>query len=111
MWFGKYQHFCDIHPFFYAISFRKELLKRHLRNLFSREKIARTIQQQKLPHVVFTYSSNLIKRGRGIDPVLQYNKADKRRRLNDANCIVYYVGGALYMQLLALLTMTIDSQG
>ena len=79
MWFGKYRNFGDIHPFFYAISFRKELLKRHLRNLFSKEKIAKTIQQQKLPHVVFTYSSNLIKRGKGIDPVLQYNKADNIR--------------------------------
>ncbi len=76
MWFGKYQHFCDIHPFFYAISVQKEQLKRHVKNLFSKEKTARTIQQQKLPNVVFAYSSNLIKRGKGIDPILQYNKAD-----------------------------------
>ena len=79
MWFGKYQHFCDIHPAFYALSYRKELIRRHLKNFFSREKWAATVQAQKLPHIAYSHSSNLIKRGKDIDPILQYNKADNIR--------------------------------
>lgn len=67
--------FCEISPFTYAISREKEICKRHLRDFVSKVKFANTKQKEKLKNVVFTYSSELIKKGKDIDPVLQYNKA------------------------------------
>lgn len=75
MLFNKYKNFCDINPFFYAISVRKEIIRRHLKDFFGKEKFAKTIEEEKLPNVVFSYSCNLIKKGKGIDPILQENKA------------------------------------
>ena len=75
MRFNKRKNFCDINPFFYAISFRKEVIKRYLKDFFSKEKFAKTIKEDKLENVVDTRNSNLIKKGKGIDPVLQENKA------------------------------------
>ena len=71
----KRKQFCEISPACYEIARKKETLKRHLKNLHSRKTFARTKQAEKLPQVVSSYSSNLIKRGKGIDPVLQENKA------------------------------------
>lgn len=67
--------FCDIHPVCYAISEQKEVFRRHVKNLLSDEKYAKTIQNGKLPNVVSERSVKLIKQGKGIDPVLQENKA------------------------------------
>ena len=53
--------FCEIHPVCYEISLKKEICKRHIRDLLSKEK--------------FAYSCNLIKRGKGVDLRLQENKA------------------------------------
>lgn len=75
MLFKKNKNFCDMNPFFYAISFRKEVLKRHIKDLFAKDKFAKEIKEEKLPNVVSSHSSNLIKKGKGIDPVLQENKA------------------------------------
>ncbi len=41
----------------------------------SGEKFAKTIQKEKLPVVIYEHSSNMIKRGKGIDIKLQENKA------------------------------------
>lgn len=71
----KHRLFCEISPVCYAISEEKEVLKRHLKNLLGNEKFAREIKKDKLPNVVSAYSSQLIKTGKGIDPVLQENKA------------------------------------
>jgi len=67
--------FCDINPTCYAISLKKEILKRHLKDLLSNEKVAKTIANEKLPNIVFSHSSNMIKRGKDIDLTLQENKA------------------------------------
>ena len=67
--------FCEIHPACYAISMKKEECKRHLQNLLSSEKFSKTRKTSKLPNVVFSHSTHLIKKGKGIDPVLQENKA------------------------------------
>ncbi len=71
---NKTKNFCDINPVCYEISFRKEVLKRHVHDLLGSEKFAKTIENEKLPNVVFSYSSNQIKRGKGIDIRLQENK-------------------------------------
>lgn len=66
--------FCEISPLTYAISKSKEKLKRHLQDFLSKEKFAKTKMRGKLPNVVSSYSSELIKKGKGIDPQLQKNK-------------------------------------
>lgn len=67
--------FCEINPTCYEIAKKKEIAKRHLKNILSRERFARTVEEEKLPCIVSSHSSNLIKRGPGIDPELQENKA------------------------------------
>lgn len=71
----KRRLFCELHPVCYEISTKKENLKRHLQNMRSGEKFARTRQSSKLANVVSTHSNYLIKKGPGIDPLLQENKA------------------------------------
>lgn len=67
--------FCEINPTCYAISEEKEICKRHLKNILSKDKIAKQHNNKKLPNIVSHHSSNLIKKGKGIDPTLQKNKA------------------------------------
>ena len=67
--------FCELGPAAYAISEKKEILKRHLQNLTSKETFAKTLSQERLPNVVSAKTSHLIKRAPGIDPILQQNKA------------------------------------
>ncbi|MDD5796642.1 MAG: VanW family protein [Oscillospiraceae bacterium] len=75
MLWNKDKLFCDINPTCYAISLQKEILKRHIKNLTGKVRFAKTIKNEKLPNVVSSHSSNLIKRGKGIDITLQENKA------------------------------------
>lgn len=67
--------FCDINPTCYAISQQKEICKRHLKNLAENINYAKIKEKQKLPILISSHSSNLIKRGKGIDLRLQENKA------------------------------------
>ena len=66
--------FCEISPVCYEIALQKEILKRHIKNFFEKEKFAETIQREKLPNVVAAHSSNLIKRGKGIWKNGKHNK-------------------------------------
>lgn len=71
----KRRNFCDINPLFYSISLHKEIIKRNLKDFFSKEKFAKTRSKEKLPNLVSNHSSNIIRKGKGIDPKLQENKA------------------------------------
>ena len=75
----KKKLFCEISPTTYAISLKKEILKRHIKNLMGSEKYATRHDETPLPVVVHAVSGNMIKRGPGIDPLLQQNKADNIR--------------------------------
>lgn len=75
--------FCDISPTCYKIALQKEICKRHIKNFFSQENYADTQDTAPLPCIVAQYSSHLIKRGKGIDPVLQENKAVNIRLANE----------------------------
>lgn len=75
----KKKLFCEISPTTYAISLKKEILKRHIKNLMGSEKYATCHDDTPLPVVVHVVSGNMIKRGPGIDPQLQQNKADNIR--------------------------------
>lgn len=67
--------FCDINPTCYAISEKKEIIKRDIKDFLGSQKFAKVKTKRKLPNVVTTHSSKVIKVGKGIDPVLQENKA------------------------------------
>ena len=67
--------FCEISPFCYAISLKKEILKRHIRNFFSKEKFAKTKRKTVLANLVWAHGSNMIKRAPGVNLTHQLNKA------------------------------------
>lgn len=75
MLFNKNKNFCDINSFCYFISVQKGVIQRNIKDFFSKDKFAKTKSEEKLPNVVSTYSSNMIKKGKGIDPKSQENKA------------------------------------
>ncbi len=75
MLWSKSKNFCDINPFFYAISVRKEICRRHIKNILSKEKFASVKKSEKLSKVISSHSSGLIKRAKGVDLTLQQNKA------------------------------------
>ncbi len=66
--------FCELHPACYAISLKKEILKRHIKDFFSKEKIAKTKSQKELANIVKSHSSILIRKLQGVDLKLQENK-------------------------------------
>lgn len=67
--------FCDIHPICFAISEKKEILKRNIKNIKEKETFSKNFSDRKLSNVISSTSSGLIKRGKGIDIKLQENKA------------------------------------
>ncbi len=68
--------FCDINPTCYAISLKKEHLKRHIKNFMSNEVFSKAKSDEKLPNVVWEHHSNMIKRAPGVDLTHQLNKAE-----------------------------------
>lgn len=75
MLFNKNKNFCDMNPFFYAISTYKGILIRKIKDLLSKEKFAKSKQDEKLSNLVYEYNSIIIKKGKDIDPTTQENKA------------------------------------
>ncbi len=67
--------FCTLSPTCYKISLEKEILKRKLKNLLGREKIAKSRQTENLPNIVKSHSSVLLRKLNGVDMRLQENKA------------------------------------
>ncbi len=67
--------FCDIHPVCYEISRCKEIAKRCLRDLFSGERFAENPVTDRLPTVIGTMRTHMIRRAPGVDPTSQWNKA------------------------------------
>lgn len=93
MLWNRNKLFCDINPTCYKISLQKEIVKRHVQNMLSKEKFAGKISNEKLPNLVSEHHSHLIKRGKGIDPVLQENKAVNIALANKTiNGIMIYPG-------------------
>ena len=71
----KRKLFCEICPMTYEISLKKEIIKRHIRNILSGEYFSRKRSPQPMPAVIASYSGEMIKKGPGIDLQLQLNKA------------------------------------
>ena len=66
--------FCEISPLTYDISRKKEITIRHIKNVFSKDKIARTHSDEELPNIVKSHSSILLRKLLGVDMKLQENK-------------------------------------
>lgn len=66
--------FCEINPLTYEISLKKEITKRHIKNLLSSERIAKTYLEEELSNIVKSHSSILIRKLLGVDMMLQENK-------------------------------------
>lgn len=67
--------FCEMGPWAYSLSLKKQIATRKLRNILSKEKFANEHSTDTLPVVVSSHRANMIKKGPGISPQLQYNKA------------------------------------
>lgn len=66
--------FCELNPVFYEISRKKEITKRKIKNVVSKEKIAKQHLDIELPNIVKSHSSILLRKLHGIDMKLQENK-------------------------------------
>ena len=66
--------FSERFPAFYSLAQKKEIVRRHIKDCFSSEKIAATRSAVPLPNVVTAHSSILIRRLAGVDLTLQENK-------------------------------------
>jgi len=75
MLFNKKKNFCDINPFFFAISTHKCILIRNISDKLSKENFAHKKENKKFENLVSEYNSTMIKKGKGIDPITQENKA------------------------------------
>lgn len=66
--------FCEISPLTYKISKIKCVLARHLRNLTSKEKFAKTKSPVALPYKIFSHTSLMRRKLGNVDIALQENK-------------------------------------
>ncbi len=85
--------FCDISPTTYKISVKKEIMLRHIKNIISKEKIAKTHSNKELPNIVKSHSSILIRKLAGVDLKLQENKVTNiMLACNKINGIIIHPG-------------------
>lgn len=66
--------FCDISPTTYKISMKKEILLRHIKNVVSKDKIAKYHSKEELPNIVKSHTSIMVRKLLGVDIKLQENK-------------------------------------
>ena len=71
----KRKLFCEISPLTYAISEKKCILMRSLKNLCTIKHLAKTKQKEKLPYVIYRHNSLIRRRLGNVDMRLQENKA------------------------------------
>lgn len=67
--------FCMLGPTCYKISVFKCRTIRNIKNLFGKEKLAKTKSEELLPNIVKSHSSILLRKLHGVDMQLQVNKA------------------------------------
>lgn len=71
----KRKLFCEISPLTYAISEKRCILMRSLKNLCSIKHLAKTKQKERLPYVIYRHNSLIRRRLGNVDMRLQENKA------------------------------------
>lgn len=68
--------FCEISPLTYEISMEKEILKRNLKDFFSKNKYAKTKSEEKLPITIYKHNSLIRRKLGNVNVELQENKAE-----------------------------------
>ena len=71
----KRKLFCEISPFAYRLSTEKEILKRHVKDLFGKTRFARERREESLPVLVYKHNSLIRRRLGNVNMQLQENKA------------------------------------
>ena len=71
----KRKQFGELHPLCYAVATKKENIKRYLKDALSNQKFSVTISYARFENIVSTQHSCMIKKGVGINPEHQENKA------------------------------------
>ena len=71
----KRKLFCEISPFTYRLSTEKEILKRHLKDLFQKTLFAKDRSTTALPELVYQHNSLIRRRLGNVNMQLQENKA------------------------------------
>ena len=85
--------FCEISPFCYNISLKKEICKRKVKDALSKEKFAEERSDKELDNIVKGHSSVMIRRLHGVDIRLQENKVTNiRLACGKINGIVVHPG-------------------
>lgn len=93
MLLNKNKHFYEINDTCYTLVVQKEICRRHIKNFLSDDKVAKNFQKDKMPNLISSHSSNLIKRAKGIDPKTQINKATNiELACNKINGIIIHPG-------------------
>lgn len=77
LWMKK--QFCDMGPTCYKIAVQKEILRRKIKDLLSKETFAKGKRKENLPQLIYGFRSNMIKRAPGVDLTTQFNKAENIR--------------------------------
>ena len=67
--------FCEISPFTYRLSTEKEIMQRHLRDVFKGVRFAKERTQESLPVIIYRHNSLIRRRLGNVDMQLQENKA------------------------------------
>lgn len=70
----KRKLFCEINPFCYEISVRKERIKRHIKNILTNKRFATKKSEVILNNIIKSHTSILKRRLVGVDQRLQENK-------------------------------------
>ena len=70
----KRKLFCEYGPICYQISLHKEYLKRDIKDILSKDKIAKDKIDKELPYIIKSHTSILLRKLEGVDMKLQENK-------------------------------------
>lgn len=83
--------FCEISPACYKISLKKERVKRNIRDIKNKNKLAKDKQNEKLPFIIKGHRSLIVRKLHGVDLELQYNKKTNLKIAGDkiTNIIIH----------------------
>lgn len=66
--------FCELSPFCYQLSERKEILLRNIKDFFKSDKIATKKSEKELPNIIKSHTSIIVRKLQDVDLKLQENK-------------------------------------
>lgn len=70
----KRKLFCELNPFCYKISEKKEIILRNIKNIFKKDKIAKEKSNNELPNIIKSHTSLIVRKLQDVDIKLQENK-------------------------------------